>query len=110
VTDSYFVLKFSSTNVLTNALAISDYGFGVATPVEVRALSARVKHEIPVTLDSRHRLGDFQRAALLLREARRCHREDNRNSGRNGQTGTHKHFLPDTRRCRRVVRSPWRGG
>ena len=47
-----------------DALAISDYGFGVATPVEVRALSARVKHEIPVTLDSRHRLGDFQRAGV----------------------------------------------
>jgi rfaE bifunctional protein kinase chain/domain len=47
-----------------DALAISDYGFGAATPVGVRALSARVRREIPITLDSRHRLGEFLRARV----------------------------------------------
>jgi len=41
-----------------NALAISDYGFGVASPAEVRQISRRRK-DIPVTLDSRYRLTDF---------------------------------------------------
>jgi len=41
-----------------NALAISDYGFGVAPPVEVRQV-ARLKKGIPVTLDSRYRLTEF---------------------------------------------------
>jgi D-glycero-beta-D-manno-heptose-7-phosphate kinase len=41
-----------------NALAISDYGFGVAPPAEVRQV-ARLKKGIPVTLDSRYRLTEF---------------------------------------------------
>lgn len=46
-----------------NALAISDYGFGVATPAEVRAVSA-VKKRIPVTLDSRYRLNEYAGAGI----------------------------------------------
>jgi D-glycero-beta-D-manno-heptose-7-phosphate kinase len=41
-----------------HALAISDYGFGVAPPAEVRQF-ARVKKGILVTLDSRYRLTEF---------------------------------------------------
>jgi rfaE bifunctional protein kinase chain/domain len=47
-----------------DALAISDYGFGVATPAEVRQASAHLEQEIPVTLDSRYRLHDYKRAGI----------------------------------------------
>jgi rfaE bifunctional protein kinase chain/domain len=46
------------------ALAISDYGFGVATPEEAREATARIKRKIPVTLDSRYRLLDYKRAGV----------------------------------------------
>jgi rfaE bifunctional protein kinase chain/domain len=46
-----------------NALAISDYGFGVATPSEVRRI-ARLKKGIPVTLDSRYRLTEYAGASI----------------------------------------------
>ena len=45
-----------------DALAISDYGFGVATPETVRAALNRQKKTIPVTLDSRYQLLAYQRA------------------------------------------------
>ncbi len=47
-----------------DALAISDYGFGVAVPREVKEATARKKKEIPVTLDSRYRLHDYRRAGI----------------------------------------------
>lgn len=47
-----------------DALAISDYGFGVAQPEEVRRVLAVKKRDIPVTLDSRYRLTDFARAGI----------------------------------------------
>lgn len=47
-----------------DALAISDYGFGVAQPEEVRRATAARKRDIPVTLDSRYRLTDFARAGI----------------------------------------------
>jgi rfaE bifunctional protein kinase chain/domain len=47
----------------SNALAISDYGFGVAPPEEVRQV-ARWKKGIPVTLDSRYRLTEFAGAGI----------------------------------------------
>jgi rfaE bifunctional protein kinase chain/domain len=48
----------SSALKKANALAISDYGFGVATPAEVRQMS-RPKRGVPVTLDSRYRLTEY---------------------------------------------------
>lgn len=42
----------------SDALAISDYGFGVVEPAEVRT-AVRRKKGIPVTLDSRYRLAQF---------------------------------------------------
>jgi D-glycero-beta-D-manno-heptose-7-phosphate kinase len=47
-----------------DALAISDYGFGVVNPADVRTAAARLKNGAPVTLDSRYRLTDFSRAAV----------------------------------------------
>jgi D-glycero-beta-D-manno-heptose-7-phosphate kinase len=47
-----------------NALAISDYGFGVATPEEVREATSRIRRDIPVTLDSRYRLLDYKRIGV----------------------------------------------
>jgi rfaE bifunctional protein kinase chain/domain len=46
-----------------HALAISDYGFGVAAPAEVRRIS-RLKKGIPVTLDSRYRLTEYAGSSL----------------------------------------------
>jgi rfaE bifunctional protein kinase chain/domain len=46
------------------ALAVSDYGFGVATPEELRRVTGKQRREIPVTLDSRYRLTDYKRAAI----------------------------------------------
>lgn len=39
-----------------DGLAISDYGFGSATPQGVKSVLRRVKNKIPVTLDARHGL------------------------------------------------------
>ena len=47
-----------------DALAVSDYGFGVATPEEVRAATRRAKREIPVTLDSRYQLNRYKNAGI----------------------------------------------
>ncbi len=47
-----------------DALAVSDYGFGVATPEDVRAATSRMKHEIPVTLDSRYQLNSYKRSGV----------------------------------------------
>jgi len=47
-----------------DALAISDYGFGVVQPEEVRRTTAAQKRTIPVTLDSRYRLTDYSRAGI----------------------------------------------
>ena len=43
-----------------DALAISDYGFGVATPDTLHKVMGRVKRSIPVSLDSRYRLNTFK--------------------------------------------------
>lgn len=47
-----------------DALAVSDYGFGVASPEKVRAAAAELQKEIPITLDSRYRLTDYRRAGV----------------------------------------------
>ncbi|HYL86488.1 MAG TPA: PfkB family carbohydrate kinase [Candidatus Angelobacter sp.] len=39
-----------------DALAVSDYGFGVATPELVRFAAAKRKKTLPITLDARYRL------------------------------------------------------
>lgn len=47
-----------------DALAISDYGFGVASPERVRRAVAQQKRAIPVTLDSRYQLLAYKRAGV----------------------------------------------
>jgi rfaE bifunctional protein kinase chain/domain len=47
-----------------DALAISDYGFGVATPAMVRRATKLNKRGIPVSLDSRYHLLDFRRSGV----------------------------------------------
>ncbi|HXR33043.1 MAG TPA: PfkB family carbohydrate kinase [Verrucomicrobiae bacterium] len=48
----------------TDALAVSDYGFGVARPAEVRSATRSVKREIPVTLDSRYQLHWYKNTGI----------------------------------------------
>jgi len=47
-----------------DALAISDYGFGVATPELVSAISRQLRGRIPVSLDSRYGLAKYRRAGV----------------------------------------------
>ena len=56
-------VKLASALKKADALAISDYGFGVAHPGELAKLLPRHKRLIS-TLDSRYHLADFSRAGL----------------------------------------------
>src|SRR5208282_4994691 len=45
-------------------LAISDYGFGVASPALVRQVLSEQKKSPPVTLDARHNLHAYAKAGI----------------------------------------------
>jgi D-glycero-beta-D-manno-heptose-7-phosphate kinase len=47
-----------------DALAISDYGFGIATPEELREAKARGKKNLPITLDSRYRITAYRQVGI----------------------------------------------
>jgi D-glycero-beta-D-manno-heptose-7-phosphate kinase len=47
-----------------NALAISDYGFGVATPELVRQATSKLRKVLPVTLDARYRLHSYAKSGI----------------------------------------------
>jgi D-glycero-beta-D-manno-heptose-7-phosphate kinase len=47
-----------------DALAISDYGFGVATPALALDASSKQKKPLPITLDARHNLHAYSRSRL----------------------------------------------
>ncbi len=47
-----------------DALAVSDYGFGVASPQELSKILSANKRPLLATLDSRYRLTDYKRAGL----------------------------------------------
>jgi rfaE bifunctional protein kinase chain/domain len=47
-----------------DALAISDYGFGVSTPETVKTAVTRAKRAIPITLDSRYHLMSYKRSGV----------------------------------------------
>jgi rfaE bifunctional protein kinase chain/domain len=47
-----------------DALAVSDYGFGVATPEMVRQARAKRKGALVITLDARYRLNSYSRAGV----------------------------------------------
>ncbi|HLZ90284.1 MAG TPA: PfkB family carbohydrate kinase [Candidatus Acidoferrum sp.] len=48
-----------------DALAVSDYGFGVASPASVRLVSAKRKRQMIVTLDARYDLGAYANAGIV---------------------------------------------
>lgn len=47
-----------------DALAVSDYGFGVASPEAVKHVANAKKKGIPITLDSRFQLHEFRKACV----------------------------------------------
>jgi D-glycero-beta-D-manno-heptose-7-phosphate kinase len=47
-----------------HALAVSDYGFGVAAPAPVRQALSKQKSVPPVTLDARHNLQEYAKAGI----------------------------------------------
>jgi len=47
-----------------DALAVSDYGFGVATPELVQQISAKRENGIPITLDARYGLHRYAKAGI----------------------------------------------
>jgi rfaE bifunctional protein kinase chain/domain len=47
-----------------DAIAISDYGFGVARPEDLQRVPAVSRGKIPLTLDSRYRLTDYAKVAF----------------------------------------------
>lgn len=47
-----------------DALAVSDYGFGVVSPQEVRTALSKVRRDFPVTLDSRFRLTAYRQIGI----------------------------------------------
>jgi len=47
-----------------DALAISDYGFGVASPETVRKALSRAKRKIPISLDSRYQLMAYKQSGV----------------------------------------------
>jgi D-glycero-beta-D-manno-heptose-7-phosphate kinase len=56
--------KLSVSLSRADALAVSDYGFGVATPELVREATARVRNSIPVTLDARYHLHSYAKSGV----------------------------------------------
>jgi len=47
-----------------HALAVSDYGFGIATPELVQQASAKRKSALHITLDARYRLHRYAKAGI----------------------------------------------
>jgi D-glycero-beta-D-manno-heptose-7-phosphate kinase len=56
--------KLRTNLAKADALAVSDYGFGVATPEGVKEALARCKREIPVALDARYQLNAYAKAGI----------------------------------------------
>ena len=56
--------KLSASLRKADALAISDYGFGVATPELVRQVTAKLRKPLPITLDARYQLHSYAKAGI----------------------------------------------
>jgi rfaE bifunctional protein kinase chain/domain len=56
--------KLSASLRRADALAISDYGFGVATPELVRQAAAKRKGAMPVTLDARYQFHRYMNSGI----------------------------------------------
>src|SRR5580693_9743950 len=57
-------LKLQAKLRSAHALAVSDYGFGVAAPTLVRQAVSEQKNAPPVTLDARHNLHGYAKAGI----------------------------------------------
>ena len=56
--------RLSASVRRADALAISDYGFGVATPELVRQATEKLPKPLPVTLDARYRLHSYAKSGV----------------------------------------------
>ena len=56
--------KLSASVRNADALAISDYGFGVVTPELVRAVTGKLRKPLPVTLDARYGLHCYAKSGI----------------------------------------------
>jgi D-glycero-beta-D-manno-heptose-7-phosphate kinase len=56
--------RLSASLRSAHALAVSDYGFGVATPELVQQASAKRRSTMPVTLDARYHLHRYAKAGI----------------------------------------------
>jgi len=56
--------KLSASLRKADALAISDYGFGVATPELVRQVTGKLRKSLPITLDARYQLHGYAKSGI----------------------------------------------
>jgi len=56
--------KLSASLRKADALAISDYGFGVATPELVRQVTGKLRKSLPITLDARYQLHSYAKSGI----------------------------------------------
>jgi len=56
--------KVSASLRNADALAISDYGFGVSTPELVRQAAGRLEKPVPITLDARYQLHAYAKSGI----------------------------------------------
>ena len=56
--------RLSASLRKADALAISDYGFGVATPELVREATGRLRKSLPITLDARYQLHSYAKSGV----------------------------------------------
>lgn len=56
--------KLSASLRNADALAVSDYGFGVATPELVREVTGKLKKPLPITLDARYQLHRYAKSGI----------------------------------------------
>lgn len=57
--------KLSASLRHADALAISDYGFGVATPELVQHATKQLRRAVPVTLDARYKLHRYAKSGII---------------------------------------------
>ena len=56
--------KLSASLRKADALAVSDYGFGVATPELVREAAGKLRKPMPITLDARYGLHSYAKSGI----------------------------------------------
>jgi len=68
--------KLSASLRQADALAISDYGFGVATPEVVRQATAKLRKSLPITLDARYHLHGYAKSGITSATPNEAELED----------------------------------